>query len=159
MKLRVVNCLTNPSLATAVTDFMGIISIKASHLMIYSCNNSLLFSSSPSDNGARRCHGMLGRKVLDVSVATKALQCQAGLASLLEAVPGLGTLVLLPCKDGGRLSCCSRGTVSLSSAPPLPPLLVPHRPWETYKTLLYCPDIWCLHLFPFIIWQIFYKWC
>lgn len=66
MKLRVVNCLTNPSLATAVTDFMGIISIKASHLMIHSCNNSLLFFSSPSDNGARRYHGMLGRKVLDI---------------------------------------------------------------------------------------------
>lgn len=55
MKLMVVNCLTNPSLATAVTDFMGIISINASHLMIYSCNNVLLFPppTSPSDSGVR----------------------------------------------------------------------------------------------------------
>lgn len=116
MKLRVVNCLTNPSLATAVTDFMGIISIKASHLMIYGCNNSLLFFPSPRDNGVRSCHGW------DVSVATKALLCQADLASLLEAVPGLGTLVPLLCKEGGRLSCCPREH-SLSSVPPPSPLL------------------------------------
>lgn len=80
--------------------------------MIYSFSNSLLFFSSPSDNGVRRWHGVLGRKVLDVSVATKALLCQADLASLLEAVPGLGTLIPLHSKDGGRLSCCQGDTVS-----------------------------------------------
>lgn len=158
MKLRVVNCLKNPSLATAVTDFMGIISIKASHLMIYSFNNSLLFFSSPSDNGVKRRHGMLGRKMLDVSVATKALLCQADLASLLEAAPGLGTLIPLHCKDGGRQSCCPRGTQSLLCSSSFSSA-VPHKPWETYKTLLSCPDICCLHLLPFIIWQIFYNWC
>lgn len=36
----------------------------------------------------------MGRKVLDVSVATAAFLCQADLASPLEAVPGLGTLTV-----------------------------------------------------------------
>lgn len=30
------------------------------------------------------------------------------------------------------------------------------RPWETSKSLLSCPDICCLHLFPFIIWHFFF---
>lgn len=106
--------------------------------------------------------------MLDVLVAAKALLCQADLASLLDA-EGWGDLVpwlLLWAPQGWwEVELLLQGNVvsphvfaPSAPPPPSPPpphSAAPHRPWETSKTLLSRPGIWCLHLSPFIIWQIF----